>query len=58
MSQMPTTLKEAQRLLEIPVNTRYFKNLNDPIDLFLDTDNRLMRVVQIDKDTYRKISEE
>lgn len=52
----PTDIHACRRLLEVPPGTKHFVATQDPIYLFLDFDNRLMKVVQVGRDEYRKIS--
>lgn len=54
---LPRDLEEARRLLEVPPTTAHTSVPEDaPVELFIDTHERLMRVVCIDKREYRKIS--
>ena len=51
-------LTEARQLEEVPIGTRFFIDVHDPIYKFFDRDNRPMAVVQIGRNEYRKIKVE
>ena len=58
MNNAPRTLTECQRLLEIPDTVAFSVDFRDPIFMFLNTDNRLMKVVKTAQGDYAKLNME